>query len=76
MKNLHPIFQQIVSNWAPENHLSNNDWIKSDYCQECGGEGFVVVNHKENEIDQCEECERLHALELRADRLQDEMKGN
>lgn len=43
-----------------------SDFIKSDYCQECDGDG---MSPEDNE--QCQECERLHRLELRADRLQD-----
>ena len=57
-----------------------SDWIKSDYCHECGGEGFIWLHHEnplaDNDKEQCEECERLHQLELRADRLEDEAKGN
>lgn len=48
-----------------------SDFIKSDYCRECGGEGFIRTTQHVDEGEQCEECERLHALELRADRLQD-----
>lgn len=58
------------------------DWIKSDHCQECGGEGFYsFVSHdtgeyREYEKDQCPECERLHDLEVKADILHDQMKGD
>lgn len=50
-----------------------SDFLKSDYCQECSGEGYVEYN---DEPEQCEECERLHRLELRADKMQDIMKGH
>lgn len=54
------------------------DFIKSDYCTECDGEGFVWLRHEQgdNDKDQCFECERLHTLEVRADRLHDEAKGH
>ena len=48
-------------------------FIKSDYCQECDGSGSVTFD---SEVEQCEECERLHKLELRADRMHDMAKGN
>lgn len=58
-------------------------WIKSDYCTECDGEGFVRMKtfdtgeYAEFENFQCEECERLHRLEVRADIRMDEIKeGN
>lgn len=57
-----------------------NDFIKSDFCNECGGDGYYWRHHEnplaDSEKEQCEECERLHQLEIRADRLQDEAKGN
>lgn len=43
-----------------------SDFIKSDYCQECDGDGMSPDDN-----EQCMECERLHKLEVRADRLQD-----
>lgn len=43
-----------------------SDFIKSDYCQECDGDGMSPDDN-----EQCPECERLHRLELRADQLQD-----
>ena len=45
------------------------DFIESDYCTECDGSGEV-------DGEQCMECERLHAIEIRADRLEDEWKGD
>jgi hypothetical protein len=56
------------------------DWIVSDHCTECDGEGFVrFVSHdtgeyREYEVDQCEECERLCELERRADIDHDRFK--
>jgi len=47
-----------------------SDFIKSDYCRECDGDGTSEEN------EQCESCEELHQQELRADRMHDEMKGN
>ena len=48
-----------------------NDFITSDYCTECDGDGI-----SKDDGEQCLECERLHRAELKADRLIDEMKGN
>lgn len=45
------------------------DFVKSDYCQDCGGIGQI-------DNEQCESCEDLHNQELQADRFQDELKGN
>ena len=59
-----------------------SDYLKSDNCEDCGGEGFrYYITHQteeyvEHETDQCAECEELHKQEVRADRLHDEMKGN
>lgn len=59
-----------------------SDWIVSDHCTECDGEGFIrFISHdtgeyREYEVDQCPECERLHELEVRADIAQDKAKGN
>ena len=42
-----------------------SDYLKSDNCEDCGGEGFrYYVTHQseeyiEHEKDQCRECERL-----------------
>lgn len=45
-----------------------NDFIKSDYCQECGGSGVVFHLWEGCSSEyQCEECERLHGLEIKAD---------
>lgn len=64
-----------------------SDFIKSDYCQECDGTGsnvvafrmgFNPITLKVSDIEkreQCEECERLHGEEIRADILHDQMKG-
>lgn len=53
-----------------------SDFIKSDYCTECGGEGFIWLYHEnplaDSEKEQCESCEELHQAEVRADRMQDE----
>lgn len=58
-----------------------SDWVKSDYCTECGGEGFYthstpLFDDVQIEEEQCPECERLHELEVRADIAQDVAKGN
>lgn len=43
-------------------------WLKSDYCTECDGEGFVRMKtfdtgeYAEFENFQCEECERLESI--------------
>lgn len=47
------------------------DYVKSDYCTECDGDG---VSHDDGR--QCLSCETLSRVEARADRLLDEMKGN
>jgi hypothetical protein len=55
------------------------DFIQSDYCCECDGKGYVMLVLKSLSSvirEQCEECERLHAIEARADRLHGEMKGD
>lgn len=55
-------------------------WLKSDYCTECDGEGFIRFKSHETEeyveydSEQCEECERLHLLEVRADMRMDAIK--
>lgn len=49
-----------------------HDFIKSDYCLECNGDGRQVFN---DEVIQCESCEELHKAEVRADRMHDEAKG-
>lgn len=48
-----------------------NDFITSIHCYECDGDGASL-----DDGAQCSSCEELHQLELRADRLEDEMKGN
>lgn len=53
-----------------------SDWTKSDHCTECGGNGYLYLNGYSEELGQCEECERLHELEVRADIAQDVAKGN
>jgi hypothetical protein len=59
-----------------------SDYIKSEFCLECGGEGFVkFISHQteeyaEYETGQCAECEELHKQEIRADRMHDLAKGN
>lgn len=57
-------------------NIKDFDFVSSEYCTECGGEGYLVVNAREGEIDQCESCEELHRQELIADRMQDQAKGN
>ena len=48
-----------------------SSFIKSDYCTECDGDGYTWSHHEnpaaDSEKKQCEECERLHALEVKAD---------
>jgi hypothetical protein len=60
--------------------MEDNDWLKSDHCAVCGGIGFIVKPFGKTGVldyeDQCESCEELHYQEVRADRLQDEWKGN
>lgn len=59
-----------------------NDWIKSEDCTECDGEGYIkFISHQteeyvEHEKDQCQECERLVEIERRADIYEDISKGN
>lgn len=58
-----------------------SDYIKSDYCEECGGVGYYthkvgLFDDYQLEKEQCEVCEELHRQEILADRLEDEMKGN
>lgn len=48
------------------------EFIKSDYCTECGGTGFIWV--KPTRQEQCESCEDLHEQEIRADILMDSIK--
>ena len=55
------------------------DFIKSDYCTACDGRGFRIEKTSHglpNELEQCESCEELHQQEIKADRLEDEIKGN
>lgn len=57
-----------------------SDFIKSDYCQECGGDGYTWSHHEnpagDSEKKQCELCKELHQSELRFEILIDSMKGN
>lgn len=58
-----------------------SDFIKSDFCHECDGAGYVtyktlLFDDVQIEKEQCESCEELHKQEIRADRMHDEMKGN
>lgn len=57
-----------------------SDFLRSDYCDECGGSGYTWLIHEnpmaDNEKEQCPQCESIHNQEVRADRLHDEMKGN
>ena len=56
------------------------NFLRSDYCDECGGNGYLYKVHEnplaDNEREQCPTCESLHDQELKADRLHDELKGN
>jgi len=54
--------------------MKDQDFLKSDLCQECGDEGFFPLN--KDEWEQCEECEYLHRMEIRADIRLDELKEN
>lgn len=55
-----------------------NDFIRSDYCLQCDGIGFVVISKEDEcqELEQCEECEELHRKEVKADLLHDILKGH
>lgn len=55
-----------------------SDWIKSDYCTTCDGEGYVWVHDhfSDSEKEQCAKCEHLHRMEVRADIQHDIEKGN
>ena len=55
------------------NLKDESDFLRSDYCDECGGNGYLIEEGKE---EQCLNCEEIHNQEVRADRLHDEMKGN
>ena len=50
-----------------------SDFISSDHCLDCGGIGYRSFKtldtgeYHEIETEQCEECERLHGLEIKAD---------
>jgi hypothetical protein len=80
-KHVNPVFQGLLKAMAP-GVIREDDWIKSDYCQECSGEGFVknlthrTEEYAEYETDQCEECERLVEIERMADIAADEAKGD
>jgi hypothetical protein len=53
------------------------NWLRSDYCTDCGGKGYIEENHEAPygwQEYQCEQCEELHEKELQADILQDEIK--
>jgi hypothetical protein len=59
----------------------DSHFIKSDYCHECDGEGFVsyrvdLFDDWTIEKEQCPECEHLHKQEIYADRMHDLAKGN
>lgn len=87
MRNVHPVLAKIINDfvavtpgasWTTGEQFFANDFIKSDFCTECDGEGFIWLHdpYTASKKEQCFECERLHRLEVRADRLHDEMKGN
>lgn len=46
----------------------DEDFLKSDYCTDCNGDG------KADDGTQCQSCEELHEQELRADRMMDSWK--
>lgn len=46
-------------------------YIMSDFCHECDGDGIDKFDG-----EQCQECERLHKEEVRADMMHDLLKGN
>lgn len=89
----HPLLQQLLKDFSVQYGVplepmeDEKDFLKSDYCQECEGEGRIFVGLKSvfnpktmdfydvDVFEQCESCEELHAKELRADRLMDEWKG-
>lgn len=57
-----------------------SDFIKSDFCTECDGEGFVWLRHEnpaaDSEKEQCAECEELARLEWKADLAHEIAKGH
>lgn len=55
-----------------------SDFIKSDFCTECEGEGFVWLRHEQgdNDKEQCAECEELARLEYKADLAHEIAKGH
>jgi methionyl-tRNA synthetase len=61
-----------------------HDYLSSAYCTECGGIGYRIektwtcpsTGAKHEDLEQCEACEDLHRMEVRADRMMDELKGN
>lgn len=85
-ENCNPLLVSIMKDFASESGATIEQmppverFTYSDNCGECGGIGFIVLHHEnqmaDNEREQCEECERLVELEKRADRLEDEIKGN
>jgi hypothetical protein len=66
----------------PKEKKVSSDYIKSEFCTECDGEGFIkfishqTEEHVEYETDQCAECEELHKQEVYVDRMCDIAKGN
>lgn len=79
---VHPTLRDIINSFAIEALVpvramdSDEDFIKSDHCRDCGGEGFFYLPNGLQEKEQCYTCEELHAAEVRADRMMDEAKGN
>jgi hypothetical protein len=60
-------------------NLEDCDFIKSDYCTECCGDGYFEYAYKDTGLpffEQCEFCEDLHLAEVRADIRHDMMKGD
>jgi hypothetical protein len=75
-KQCHPVLAEVLNNFAstlgrPISVTECEDFITSDYCTECNGDGISL-----DDGEQCFSCEELHTQELRADRLMDEAKGN
>lgn len=53
-----------------------SDFIKSPYCDECGGNGCTPALPNHWQVEQCEECERQTEMERRADIAHDIARGD
>jgi hypothetical protein len=83
---VHPLLRDIINSFAaeasipvrPTTDFDESDFIKSDYCRECDGGGFVWLHHEnplaDSEKEQCQSCEDLHRAEVRADNMMDAWK--